>query len=305
MSAVADFSLADLGVSPCPPPSGGVHSWLFAAACACRDAVLSPDDAERLIRAAMTRPPSPQNEVESAVRAAYASEPGDRAERFPERDLGAIADVVLSSQGGRATEWPYPGNVSVGDVLSALFHPGELLCTGKALQYPDVTPFDPANDYGEAQFIVPSPMAKVWGRTKDGRLSKRCLETVGPRRWLVIECDFTPEDVEAACGTSSLEVCRAVLGALSEYRPCVLAVHSGGKSLHGWFPVVPGESEDPGSDLWNFFAYAVRLGADPKTWCPVQWVRMPGGLRRHENGRADCRQAVKHFDRQTAEEFRG
>ena len=61
----------------------------------------------------------------------------------------------------------------------------------------------------------------------------------------------------------------------SEY---ALVVHSGGKSLHGWF-YCAGQPEE---ELRKFMRYAVSLGADPATWTRCQLVRLPGGLR--DNG---------------------
>jgi hypothetical protein len=55
-------------------------------------------------------------------------------------------------------------------------------------------------------------------------------------------------------------------------------VHSGGKSLHGWFNV-QGVSEER---LAAWVAVARRLGADPATFCPCQFVRLPEG--RRDNG---------------------
>jgi hypothetical protein len=59
------------------------------------------------------------------------------------------------------------------------------------------------------------------------------------------------------------EISRAVA-----YGPFVCAVHSGGKSLHGWFNV-EGEDEEKAN---GFFLYAVSLGADPATWTRSQFV---------------------------------
>ena len=67
----------------------------------------------------------------------------------------------------------------------------------------------------------------------------------------------------------------AILIHLAEYAPLVCAVHSGGKSLHGWFFV----ASQPEDKIVRFFRYAVSLGADPATWTRSQFVRMPDGTR--------------------------
>ena len=117
------------------------------------------------------------------------------------------------------------------------------------------------------QFIVPSPMLRKIGRAKDGHVSSRTLENTGPRRYLVVEFDKGALDQQAA-----------LLLNLASHAPLALVVHSGGKSLHGWF-YCAGQSEE---ELRKFMRYAVNLGADPATWTRCQLVRLPGGLR--DNG---------------------
>lgn len=76
----------------------------------------------------------------------------------------------------------------------------------------------------------------------------------------------------------------ALLVELADFAPLVCAVHSGGKSLHGWF-AVRGQPEEK---VRRFFSYAVMLGADPATWTRSQFVRMPGGRRDNGNLQAVC-----------------
>src|SRR5262249_30425033 len=78
----------------------------------------------------------------------------------------------------------------------------------------------------------------------------------------------------------------ALLWHLAQRERFVLAVHSGGKSIHGWF-LVEGRSEGA---LEQFMEYAIRLGADPATKVKSQFVRMPDGLR--DNGK---RQQVVYY----------
>src|SRR5260370_23893033 len=98
------------------------------------------------------------------------------------------------------------------------------------------------------------------GRTKNGKESAHTLEATGPRRFLVIEQDTGTIDEQAA-----------VLLHLAERAPLAVAVHSGSKSIHGWFYCV-GQSEEK---LRGFMRYAVSLGADLATWTRSQFVRMP------------------------------
>jgi len=146
------------------------------------------------------------------------------------------------------------------------------------------------------QLLVPSPMSRERGLTQEGRLSAHSLDNTGPRRFLVIECDFEPEGASPtsalvrellATGLSVADICAAILLHLAAYAPLAMVLTSGGKSLHGWFPCA-GQPEDM---LRRFMAYAVTLGADPATWTLSQFVRMPDG--RRDNGN---RQTVYYFN---------
>src|SRR5262245_2661328 len=91
----------------------------------------------------------------------------------------------------------------------------------------------------------------------------------------------TPSPTPARAGTSFANSIGARRTSMRpSHAPFVSAVHSGGKSLHGWFDV---HGEDEKKIKW-FFRYAVSLGADPATWTRSQFVRMPGG--RRDNGKA-------------------
>ena len=153
------------------------------------------------------------------------------------------------------------------------------------------------------QFIVPSPMRAEIGLAKAGHKSGHTLAGTGDRRFLVIECDYSEKNRAgtqdtaiaplvrefAGQGISVADMCAAVLCKLAESCPLALVVHSGGKSLHGWF-YVAGKPED---HACYFMRQAVQLGADPATWTRSQFVRMPDGTR--DNG---ARQVVYFFNPQ-------
>jgi len=107
-------------------------------------------------------------------------------------------------------------------------------------------------------------MSKLKGLTKEGKESAHCLDNTGERRFLVVEFDQSTANEQAA-----------ILLHLAQRAPMVLAVHSGGKSLHGWF-YCASQAED---HLRRFMEYAVSLGADTATWTRSQFVRMPDGIR--------------------------
>src|SRR5207244_9070049 len=120
------------------------------------------------------------------------------------------------------------------------------------------------------------------GRTQSGKVSAHALSIVGPRRYLVVEFDHGSDDDHAA-----------LLSHLAQYAPLTLVMHSGNKSVHGWFYCF-GQPEEL---LLKFFRYAVSLGADPVTWVRSQFVRVPDGS--HSNGR---RQTTFYFDPVTIEQ---
>jgi hypothetical protein len=112
------------------------------------------------------------------------------------------------------------------------------------------------------QFIVPNPM--ISRAIPPNGKSRRCLTNTGPRRFLVIESDIGSVDDQTA-----------VLWHLSRFAPFVLAVHSAGKSAHGWFYVAERTEEVNRT----FMESAVSLGADKATFNRCQPVRLPGGHR--------------------------
>ena len=131
--------------------------------------------------------------------------------------------------------------------------------------------------------MVPNAMIAELGYTKDGRESLRCRDNAARhRRFLVIEFDRDGDEYMQP----------ALHWHLQELAPLVMCVHSGGRSIHGWYYV------EPQSDEWQmkFFRYAVTLGADHQIWWPEQLVRMPNGQRRDEDGTVVAKQKVIYFD---------
>ena len=150
-------------------------------------------------------------------------------------------------------------------IIDHLFSPDSLLCCGKSSSDFDTRPREDWRGHlAKQQLIVPSPMSAVTGLTKDGRESKHTLDNTGTRRFLVCEFDTGTTDEHAA-----------LLIHLAGYAPMVCALHSGRKSLHGWF-FVAGQPEER---VFRFFRYAVSLGADSQLWTRSQFCRMPDGVR--------------------------
>ena len=154
-------------------------------------------------------------------------------------------------------------------VIDSLFGENQLLCIGRTSREFATRPRNEwLGQLGDMQFLVPTSMRAVWGLTKKGYWSQHTLQNTGPREYLVVEFD-----------TGDSEHQTALLYHLGALAPLVLAVHSGGKSIHGWFSCRGADDRQ----LESFFRYAVSLGADDATWSRSQFVRMPNGVR--ENGR--------------------
>ena len=188
------------------------------------------------------------------------------------------------------------------EIIDTLFSGNPLLCIGRSVRESATRRREAwRGRLSELPLMVPSPMSSVTGVTMDGRKSERTLDNTGPRRFLVVEFDFgelardgrTETEFAALvrawhkAGITVADACAALLIHLAQGAPLALVLHSGSKSLHGWFYCL-GQPEDK---LKRFVRYAHTLGADPATWTKSQLVRIPGELR--ENGK---RQVVWFFN---------
>ena len=189
---------------------------------------------------------------------------------------------IYDKQGGLVDLWETSpvlvesNTPQTGTIIDALLPGNPLLCCGWSKHRFDTRPRSDWYKMDQLQFIVPSPMTAREGKTKKGKNSAHSLENTGPRRFLIIEQD-----------TGDLDQQAAILLHLATIAPMALVLHSGGKSLHGWF-YFEGVQEQETS---RFMKYAVSLGADPNLWGRSQFVRMPDGKR--DNGK---RQAVYFFN---------
>ena len=137
--------------------------------------------------------------------------------------------------------------------------------------------------------IVPARMTAQTGKTKTGKVSQHTLDNTGPRRFVVVEFDMVAADKEgkptwwapliqdwSAHGCSVRDANASLLWYLAKAAPLALVVHSGNKSLQGWYPVW----DTPPATVDRFMRYAARLGADRALFRnPSQFVRLPGGTR--------------------------
>jgi hypothetical protein len=261
-----------------------------------------------------------RSSVETAWIPSGAFAPVPPTKKWPAVDLTKLR-AIIDVGAGLPDLWE-ASPVLLGDnlphteeIIDTLFPSNPLLCCGWSIsQFATRSREDWRGQLSQLSLIVPSEMTAPTGRTKDGKESSHCLGNTGPRRFLVVEFDFAIYTRDGKTETQFAPLIRkrmdrvpetddkneiarersvvadmgaAILLHLAGYAPLALAVHSGGKSLHGWFRVFG----DPEEKVLRFFRYAVSLGADPATWTRSQFVRMPDGLR--DNGK---RQTVFFFN---------
>ena len=273
----------------CPPKRGeGMNLWLYRAA-----RVLHPYRAEaeivQLLAATTAGESVKHGEIERAVErsAATAWQPGRATTRSPApawpRVNAEQREAVTAPSLGLVDLWEespvrfHDGEAHTERIVDALFPGNSWLCVGASnSEFKTRHREELRGELSALALIAPSPMTARTGRTQDGKQSEHALDNTGPRRFLIVEQDKGSTDEQAA-----------VLLHLAERAPLVLAVHSGGKSIHGWF-MAAGQPEER---LRRFMRYAVALGGDPATWTRCQFVRMPGG--RRDNGN---RQTIYFFN---------
>jgi hypothetical protein len=266
-----------------PPRAGeGVHDWLFRVTRQLHAHLPAVEIVALLeTRVANCGRPVPRHEIISAVQNSLASawQPGQRTTTTPTAKWPSVnaeqREAIIKDGSGLADLWELScpridDNQQHTEVIIDRLFPGNpLLCCGKSISAFDTKPReDWRGGLAALALIVPSPMSAVCGITKDGHESKHTVNNTGPRRFLICEFDTGTTDEQAA-----------LLLYLGTYAPLVCAVHSGGKSLHGWFYV----HDQPDIKVEKFFRYAVSLGADRATWTRSQFVRMPDGAR--DNGK--------------------
>ena len=262
-----------------PRAGGGVHNWLFGVARQLH-AHLPAGEIVALLenRVAGCGRHVPRNEIVAAVQNALpcAWQPNGKAAPAP----GAAKwpgvnqeqrEAIVRDHGGLADLWDLSkpriddNDAHTEEIIDRLFPGNPLLCCGKSCSIFDTKAReDWRGEMSALALIVPSPMSAIEGVTKDGKPSRHTLSNTGNRRFLICEFDTGTADEHAA-----------LLMHLAGFAPLVCAVHSGGKSLHGWFYV----HGQPDAKVKKFFRYAVSLGADRATWTRSQFVRMPDGTR--------------------------
>ena len=204
----------------------------------------------------------------------YAGKPAAAVftKRWPDPDPGAIAAITKNGPTlydlWESSPVRFNDDVShTEEVVDALFPGDPLLCCGlDSQQFATRRRSVWRGHLSRLAVVVPNPMLSVRGLTQDGRVSEHTKAATSAPIYLVIESDV--EDLD-------LDVQAATLAHLGQRFPLILAVFSGGISLHGWYFVYGA----PPGDVREFMRTAVGLGADPATWTRSQFCRMPDGTR--------------------------
>ena len=293
-----------LPISPCPDSGEGVHKWIYHVCCVFLDAGNSVEDAEAYCEEHATRALQ-INEVQNAYSSIQKTgiikrnnweKPQPEYINFVKRTAngGLYQSLINRLTLTRAEE------IDCFGALKLLFQPtmqdvgfdlkktgngtvtvpilnNPLVCCGADQSNFRTAPLPFFKDKGEdLQFIVPSPMSSIWGVSQGGKRSHHTLDNTGPRKYLVVEFDKGEHADHAA-----------FLHNLHRIIPITMVVHSGNKSLHGWFHV----EGMPETKQVGFFNEATKVGADTATWNKSLFVRMPDGKR--DNGK---RQNILYFN---------
>jgi hypothetical protein len=272
------------------PGAGGTHRWLAQVASGLSHLLPAEKCADFLRRCCdehVMHRRIPNREIVGAVKMAYGATPtGGASANFGRRALEWPAPDAAVIQKMLATVEPlFDGTTSTGlrpgDVLPSLFRPGELVCTGADSEHAVIRPVKYVLADAEGlQFICVNPMRGLLDVNLAGRPSVRCQNNVMARRYLVAEFDDASLTKRQQAQLAS---------ALADAAPLVMAVDSGGKSVHAWYAVERMRRQDQA----RFFAVCCMLGADPTRWDICGWLRMPGGLRVRPDPSTGSGQAVQ------------
>jgi hypothetical protein len=310
-SETPDWALKLIKEGPIAGVKGGCHNWLYRAARGLflyrRKHNLTESDIFTVLRAKADRYGRCvwDHEIEDAITSAIRDldiperQAGNARKAWPKPDFERVDKIVMSGFGFNDLKEASPvmaNQLTTENVVSELFPGDPFLCAAKDKWNAFTRPLSewliepPYHRLSRQAYIVPNRMTRRRGTNKKGEPSARCLDNTGPRDYLVIECDISKFDLQGnptpwkpwiekwkERGLTVADACAAILRHLHEEAkaPLVLAVHSGGKSIHGWFPVQSVTEEK----LSEFMQYSVLLGADEASWSHCQLVRMPGGLR--------------------------
>ena len=267
-----------------PPPEYGVHTWTLSTARKCRNLGISRDSTESLIKAFEPLLRDGRNfqfnEVENAVNKAFSTDLKAEASRVSDSISRMQWDPLMTSQihdqaaktpeDWRAISLSDPDKLTPKEVLEIIMKPSpeSLICVGyKNGDYGFKRITKEFQEYKNLEYyayVIPAMMNAKTGKTQSGKTSAGAKSNTGERLYNVVDLDDPPPEEHSS-----------ILWKLAEFRKPDLVLRTGGKGLHGWFPV--------SGDDDHFWHAAVLLGADVRIYKnKSQLVRLPNGTR--DNG---------------------
>ena len=239
----------------------------------------------------------PLREGAGRLRESYRPTPHSWQKKWVPPDLDAIDEIVRSGP-GLADLWEkspirLEGGSHTEKIIDIILPGDPWLCIGKTNEvFWTRRRSEWRGKLEQFPLMVPSPMLTKIGRTTKGTLSEHTKEATARRIYLAIEFDFSIYGSDGITETKFVplirgwndqgikvaDACAALhwhLATIPAALPFVMAVHSGGKSVHGWFRAYPLYDEA----TWPFMSYAHQIGADHVTWLRSQFVRIPDGRR--------------------------
>ena len=203
-----------------------------------------------------------KRDIEKVIAKAWDEKLPSKKSDLPSFDRTEFEKLPMVTEAEFLGEFGPPETEEPWRVLESLFPNDPLLCLAAKQQ--EVFHTQKLSEWKacgiQKNFIVPSPMSKRTGFTKEGEESGRCLDNTGERKFLVIESDELSREEQWT-----------LIAHLASLAPLVMVLDTGNKSLHAWLRC-DGKAEEKA-----LMDHAVRLGADKATWTACQLVRLPGG----------------------------
>jgi hypothetical protein len=297
-------------------PTSGIHQYHMALANYCKGRGVDQSEAIRLMYLKYQEKPQRRelqcNEIENAVAKAYNS-PGitiktiskgqgivvtpkfvkTSEDSYWNKDMPlpkVEASPLAIKRAIKASPWSLvdmfedsPHSLfdsKPAEIINMLFKSDELVCCGSVSKFKVLPAREWLNVSDTGDQIVPNPSRVNVGINMNGQPSQHCRDATGRRKYIVVESD--DESLSFDEKASVLKYLRDEAGAKLK-----MAVHSAGKSLHGWFKATGDSHID-----WEFMKVACILGADSRMWLPEQLARTPNAMR----GQSNNQQKIYYFD---------
>ena len=284
-----------ISIPECPDEGQGVNNWTIRVAHKLRRDGYNASEANEIIHERTSRSDNfvAEAEISRAIETVYKKRSRPNAAnmkpKWPQTSSNTINEILAKPMSLEEFNASSPSDLAVDtrEALDILFPGNPLLCLGSRNdRVMTRLKSDWNKDVFRKQLIVPNTMSAKEGMTQTGRLSSRCLDNTGPRRFLVMEQDpprwkdleESAKEInvsEEAYQATQLANQGTILYHLNQFMPLACAVFSGNRSLHGWFYV----EDVPEAERIRFFRYCIQLGADPAMWTKCQLTRLPGGYR--------------------------